>query len=110
VIACGLPPVRLHDLRHGTAVNALHDLASLHTVQHLLGHSSHAFTADVYGTVPDALARAEANSTAETILAAIRQAAPMDVPDNRVGVGRRRPHRVRLVQERVRRPAGSHRL
>jgi integrase len=38
----GLPPVRLHDLRHGTAMNALHGAASLHTVQHLLGHSSHA--------------------------------------------------------------------
>ncbi|HEY4605595.1 MAG TPA: tyrosine-type recombinase/integrase, partial [Blastococcus sp.] len=53
----GLPPIRRHVLRHGTAMNALHGLASLHTVQHLLGHSSHAFTADVYGTVPDALAR-----------------------------------------------------
>lgn len=26
-------------------------------MQHLLGYSGHAFTADVYGTVPDALAR-----------------------------------------------------
>jgi integrase len=57
VTECGLPPVRLHDLRHGTAMNALHGTASLHTMQHLLGHSSHAFTADVYGTIPDALAR-----------------------------------------------------
>jgi integrase len=82
----GLPPVRLHDLRHGTAVNALHGSASLHTVQHLLGHSSHAFTADVYGTVPDALARAEARSTAATILAAMRQAASVNVPEGRVDV------------------------
>jgi hypothetical protein len=62
-------PCRLHDLRHGTAMNALHGSASLHIVQHLLGRSSHAFAADVYGTVADALARAEARSTAETILA-----------------------------------------
>lgn len=47
-------------LRDGSAVNALHGLASLHAVQRLLGRSNHAFTADVYGTVPDALARAEA--------------------------------------------------
>jgi integrase len=33
----GLPPVRLHDLRHGAAVNALHGSASLHTVQHPAG-------------------------------------------------------------------------
>jgi len=68
VTECGLPPVRLHDLRHGTAMNALHGAASLHTAQYLLGHSSHAFTADLYGTVPDALAWAEAASTADTVL------------------------------------------
>jgi integrase len=103
----GLPPVRLHDLRHGTAMNALHGSASLHTVQHLLGHSSHAFTADVYGTVPDALARAEAKSTAETILTAIRQAASTDAPERRAGGRRRQPHPVRIVREHVRRPAIS---
>jgi integrase len=93
----GLPPVRLHDLRHGTAMNALHGLASLHTVQHLLGHSSHAFTADVYGTVPDALAKAEARSTAETVLAAMRQTGSMDVPQHRVEVRRPRLRQARLV-------------
>jgi integrase len=90
----GLPPIRLHDLRHGTAMNALHGSASLHTVQHLLGHSSHAFTADVYGTVPDALARREAMSTAETILTAMRQNELVDAPQHMVDVHRRRPYRV----------------
>jgi integrase len=105
----GLPPVRLHGLRHGIAMNALHGSAGLHTVQHLPGHSSHAFTADVYGTVPDALARAEAKSTAETILVAMRQAVPLDTQENRVEVYRRRPHPVRLVQEHVRRLSASQR-
>jgi hypothetical protein len=90
-------------------MNALHGSASLHTVQHLLGYSSHAFTADVYGTVPDALARAEAKSTAETILTAIRQAASTDTPEKRADGHRRQPHRVRIVRECVRRPASSHR-
>jgi hypothetical protein len=67
-------------------MNALHGLASLHTVQHLLGHASHAFTADVYGTVPDALARAEARSTADTVLAAMRQSGSMDVLQHRIEV------------------------
>jgi integrase len=96
----GLPPVRLHDLRHGTAMNALHGMASLHTVQHLLGHSSHAFTADVYGTVPDALARAEARTTAETILAAIRHTEHRDRPKHRVDVRRRRHRRVLVPRVR----------
>ncbi|WP_213007221.1 tyrosine-type recombinase/integrase [Paractinoplanes toevensis] len=107
VTECGLPPVRLHDLRHGTAMNALHGSASLHTVQHLLGHSSHAFTADIYGTVPDALARAEAGSTAETILTAIRQVASTDTPEERADGRRRQPHHIRIVRERVRRPASA---
>jgi hypothetical protein len=76
-------------------MNALQGKASLHTVQHLLGHSSHAFTADVYGTVPDALARAEARTTAETILAAIRHTELKDMPKHRVDV--RRSRRVRLI-------------
>jgi hypothetical protein len=68
-------------------------------VQHLLGHSSHAFTADVYGTVLDALARAEARTTVETILAAMRHAEPKHMP-KRVGLGHRRPHPVRFVRRR----------
>jgi integrase len=98
VSECGLPPVRLHDLRHGAAMNALHGSASLQTVQHLLGDSSHAFTVDVYGTVPDALARAEARSTAATILTAMRHTGAVNVPPHRVDARRRRPHTVRLVR------------
>jgi hypothetical protein len=71
----GLPPIRLHDLRHGTAMNALHGSASLHTV-------------------PDALARREAMSTAETILTAMRQNELVDAPQHMVDVHRRRPYRV----------------
>jgi hypothetical protein len=51
-------------------------------VQHLLGHSSHAFAADVFGTVPDALARAETASTAGTVLAAMQD--PRPVPTGRI--------------------------
>jgi integrase len=99
VTECGLPPIRLHDLRHGTAMNALHGRASLHTVQHLLGHSSHAFTADVYGTVPDALARAEAATTADMVLAAMQQSvAPVGTPLHAVDGRRRHRRRVRRAR------------
>jgi integrase len=99
VTELGLPPVRLHDLRHGTAMNALHGSASLHTVQHLLGHTSHAFTADVYGTVPDALARAEARSTAGTVLAAMSPTPTTGMREQTVP-RQGRPHRVHLGQRR----------
>jgi integrase len=61
-----LPPVRLHDLRHGAASIALRSGVDLKVVSDMLGHSSTAFTADVYTSVytdlkhlaTDAIARA----------------------------------------------------
>jgi hypothetical protein len=47
----GLPPVRLHDLRHGAASLAHCAGADLKTVQEQLGHSSIVLTADTYTSV-----------------------------------------------------------
>ncbi len=44
----GLPPIRLHDLRHGAASLALSAGVELKVVQELLGHSSIVLTADTY--------------------------------------------------------------
>ena len=44
----GLPPIRLHDLRHGAATLALAAGVDLRTVQDQLGHSSIVLTADTY--------------------------------------------------------------
>ena len=41
-----LPPVRLHDLRHGAATLALAGGANLKVVSEMLGHSTIAITAD----------------------------------------------------------------
>ncbi|GAA2636505.1 hypothetical protein Adu01nite_68190 [Paractinoplanes durhamensis] len=48
----GLPPVRLHDLRHGAASLAHEAGADLKTLQDLLGHSSIVVTADTYTKRP----------------------------------------------------------
>jgi hypothetical protein len=67
-----LPPVRLHDLRHGAASLAHEAGADLKTLQDLLGHSSIVVTADTYTTVlPDAQRRC-ADATAALVLAAAR--------------------------------------
>ena len=44
----GLPPIRLHDLRHGAATLALAGGADLKTVSEMLGHSTITITADTY--------------------------------------------------------------
>ena len=48
---CGLPPVRLHDLRHGAASLAHGAGTDLKTIQDQLGHASVEPTADTYTTV-----------------------------------------------------------
>lgn len=65
----GLPPVRLHDLRHGSASLAL--LAGVHikVVQKRLGHSSYKVTADTYTSVAEEVEREAAAAT----LAAVRR-------------------------------------
>ncbi|WP_413776339.1 site-specific integrase [Micromonospora sp. DR5-3] len=46
----GLPPIRLHDLRHGAATLAHTAGADLKTIQHQLGHATIRITADTYTT------------------------------------------------------------
>jgi integrase len=48
IAECGVPPIRLHDLRHGAASLALAAGVDLKVVQEMLGHSSIITTADIY--------------------------------------------------------------
>ncbi|MBL7486513.1 site-specific integrase [Frankia sp. AgB1.9] len=63
----GLPPIRLHDLRHAAATLALAAGADLKAVQELLGHSSITITADTYTHVLPELAREIAENVARLI-------------------------------------------
>ena len=56
----GLPPIRLHDLRHTAASLALQAGVPLKVVSEQLGHSSLAITADTYTSVLPAAAQAAA--------------------------------------------------
>lgn len=67
VTAAGLPPIRLHDLRHGAATLALAAGADIKTVQELLGHASIAITADTYAHILPELAREVAENVARLI-------------------------------------------
>ena len=94
----GLPPVRLHDLRHGAATLALAAGAELKTVQDLLGHSSIVLTADTYISVLPDVARKAAEDTATLII----QAGYL-VP----GTSRPRRHGPRPARHRTRATAKS---
>ncbi|MEY9889226.1 integrase [Catenulispora sp. MAP5-51] len=50
-----LPPIRLHDLRHGTATHLLTSGVEMKVVSEILGHSNLAITADLYTAVVDEL-------------------------------------------------------
>lgn len=68
----GLPPVRLHDLRHGAATLALASGADLKAIQDMLGLASIVLTADTYTSVLPEVARRTADGIAELILQAGR--------------------------------------
>jgi integrase len=51
-----LPPIRLHDLRHGAATMLLAAGVAIKFVSEILGHASVAFTMDVYAVVADEMA------------------------------------------------------
>ena len=62
-----LPPIRLHDLRHGAATHALTAGVSLKTVSEMLGHSSYVITADTYTSVADEAKHAAAQAIADLL-------------------------------------------
>jgi integrase len=62
-----LPPIRLHDLRHGAATHALSAGVDMKTISDMLGHSSITITADTYTNVADELKRAAADKIAEQL-------------------------------------------
>ena len=63
----GLPPVRLHDLRHGAATMGLAAGVQMKVISNRLRHSSPHFTAKFYGDVLPELSHAAAEATAALV-------------------------------------------
>jgi integrase len=68
----GLPPIRLHDLRHCAATLALASHTDLKIIQQMLGHSSIVTTADTYTSVLPEAAHRAAQATADMVMKAAR--------------------------------------
>jgi integrase len=69
-----LPPIRLHDLRHGAATIALASRTDLKVIQQMLGHSSIVTTAGTYTSVLPEAAHRAAQATTDMIIEAARSA------------------------------------
>ncbi|GAA4952389.1 tyrosine-type recombinase/integrase [Yinghuangia aomiensis] len=67
VVDSGLPPIRLHDLRHGAATLMLAGGADMKVVQDTLGHATIVLTADTYTSVLPEVARAAAENAARLV-------------------------------------------
>ncbi|HZN70117.1 MAG TPA: site-specific integrase [Micromonosporaceae bacterium] len=63
----GLPPIRLHDLRHGAATMGLAAGVDMKVISKRLRHSSPTFTQKFYGAVLPELATAAAEATAAVV-------------------------------------------
>ncbi|MGW0630264.1 tyrosine-type recombinase/integrase [Streptomyces sp. NPDC002758] len=62
-----LPPIRLHDLRHGAATLALAAGVDKKVVQEMLGHSSYQLTMDTYTSVLPELDRMAAEASVSIV-------------------------------------------
>ncbi|GAA0898488.1 hypothetical protein GCM10009558_087710 [Virgisporangium aurantiacum] len=73
VAAAGLPPIRLHDLRHCCATYMYAGGADIKEVQELLGHATVAMTSDIYTSVLLEFRRAYADTVSNLIPRARRR-------------------------------------
>lgn len=72
----GLPPIRFHDLRHGTATMLLAAGQPAKVISERLGHATAAFTMDVYTEVAEELDQTAADALADYIPRAPRAEIP----------------------------------
>ncbi|MFF5260612.1 tyrosine-type recombinase/integrase [Actinomadura viridis] len=98
----GLPPIRLHDLRHGAATLALAAGVELKVVQEMLGHSSIVLTADTYTSVLPEVAHKAAEKTATHVLKAGRLVPGTNRTRRRAPAHKKRRGRKSRTDQRIR--------
>jgi integrase len=73
ILEADLPPIHLHDLRHGAASLMLAAGVDMKVVQETLGHSSLALTANTYTSVYPEVSAAAAEAAAALVPRRARQ-------------------------------------
>jgi integrase len=79
-MAAGLPPIRLHDLRHTAATLMLAAGVDMKVVQETLGHSTYATTSDVYTSVLPELAEAAAEAAVAIVPRSVVSTSSVSTP------------------------------
>lgn len=85
VAEAGLPPIRLHDLRHGAATLILAAGADVKVVSETLGHSDTRITRDIYQAILEDLVRAAAEAVVQLVPRSRGQRHLQAVPDQSAG-------------------------
>ncbi|GAA0236783.1 tyrosine-type recombinase/integrase [Cryptosporangium japonicum] len=106
----GLPPVRLHDLRHGAASLAHCAGAYLKAIQDQLGHASIVLTADTYTSVLPPAQHDSAAATAALVLDAARRLRGDVTAANRRRRARANARNRQALESANSQVSGSHRL
>ncbi|GAA1283471.1 site-specific integrase [Streptomyces javensis] len=80
----GLPPVRLHDLRHGAATLIHAGGGDLHAIKETLGHAGIGITSDTYAHLLPQVDRAIAEAAAKVVPLPRRAEAVAGKPQNKI--------------------------
>ncbi len=96
VAASGLPPIRLHDLRHGAATLMLAADIDIKIVSDTLGHSDTRITRDIYQSVLPHVGKNAAEATAR--LVPLRRKAEAEEAARRAEKARKKAERARKAQ------------
>ena len=78
----GCPEARYHDLRHTFATLSLQNGDDIKTVSSNLGHSTVAFTLDIYGHVSEQMKKDSAERMEKLIKGTLKGTAPENKPEN----------------------------
>ncbi|MFH0243084.1 tyrosine-type recombinase/integrase [Streptomyces sp. HK10] len=96
VAASGLPPIRLHDLRHGAATLMLAADIDIKIVSDTLGHSDTRITRDIYQSVLPHVGKNAAEATAR--LVPLRRKAEAEEASRKAEKARKKAERARKAQ------------
>ncbi|MBN3933015.1 site-specific integrase [Streptomyces verrucosisporus] len=96
VAASGLPPIRLHDLRHGAATLMLAADIDIKIVSDTLGHSDTRITRDIYQSVLPHVGKNTAEATAR--LVPLRRKAEAEEAARKAEKARKKAERARKTQ------------